>query len=124
MKWLQRSVAQKRPALWNSGEWFLHYDNAPAHTALSVRRILASTRMATLTDTPCSPDLTPADFFLFYWMKRDLKGKRFADVDEVKRNVTTALAGIKEAEFARCFQQWSERLDKSIGANGEYFRGD
>lgn len=57
-------------------------------------------------------------------MKRDLKGKRFANVDEMKHNVTTALAAINEAEFARCFEQWNEHLDKCISNNGEYFEDD
>ena len=34
---------------------------------------------------PCSPNLTPRDLFLFPWMKKVLKGKRFADVEEVKQ---------------------------------------
>ncbi|PNF34372.1 hypothetical protein B7P43_G15323 [Cryptotermes secundus] len=45
---------------------FFHHDNAPAHTALSVRQFLTA---------PYSPDLVPCDFFLFPRMKRDMKGK-------------------------------------------------
>jgi len=39
---LRENVQRKRPELWRSGNWFLYHDNAPAHTALSVIRYLAS----------------------------------------------------------------------------------
>jgi len=33
---LRNSIRQKRPELWQSGDWFFHHDNAPAHAAISV----------------------------------------------------------------------------------------
>jgi histone-lysine N-methyltransferase SETMAR len=43
----------------------MHHDNAPAHTALSVREFLA-TKQIIMSDHPAySPDLAPSDFFLF-----------------------------------------------------------
>ena len=57
-------------------------------------------------------------------MKRNLKGKRFADVEEVKRKTTEALADIKEDEFKNCFEQWQKRMAKCIAPNGKYFEGD
>jgi hypothetical protein len=40
----QRILTEERPELWRSGEWLLHHDNAPAHTALSVRQFLMKNR--------------------------------------------------------------------------------
>lgn len=57
-------------------------------------------------------------------IKRDSQGKHFAKVEDVKRNVTKVLAGIKEDEFKRCFKHWNNHLDKCVNANGEYFEGD
>jgi len=37
LKRLSDSVQKKRPKMWSSGDWFLHHNNAPAHTALSVQ---------------------------------------------------------------------------------------
>jgi len=72
--------------IWNSSDWFLHHDNAPAHTALSVQQFLAINNMMVIPHPPYSPDLAPCDFFLFPRMKRQMKGKHFADVSGVKRN--------------------------------------
>jgi len=41
LKRLCNSVQKKKPEMWSSGDWFLHHDNAPAHTALRVQQFLA-----------------------------------------------------------------------------------
>jgi hypothetical protein len=40
----------------------LHYDNAPSHTALTVRRFLVSKQITVLKHPPNSPDLAPVTF--------------------------------------------------------------
>ena len=57
-------------------------------------------------------------------MKRDLKGKRFQNVEEVREKTTEALKAITFQEFQNCFEQWKKRWDKSIDSQGEYFEGD
>ena len=39
---LIEKVRQKRPEVFANISWILHHDNAPAHTALSVREFLAT----------------------------------------------------------------------------------
>uniref|UniRef100_A0A8D9A836 Uncharacterized protein n=1 Tax=Cacopsylla melanoneura TaxID=428564 RepID=A0A8D9A836_9HEMI len=58
-------------------------------------------KTGTLTNAPYSPDTVSLDFYLSPKMKKVLKGKRFADIDDVKRHVTAALAGIRENELKR-----------------------
>ena len=60
---LRDAVRRKRPDLWQSGEWWFRHDNAPAHTALSVRQFWTKTGMTPLPHPPYSPDLAPCDFF-------------------------------------------------------------
>ena len=56
-------------------------------TMLSVEQFLTKNGMTPMPHPPYSPDLIPSDFFvcLFPRMKKVLKGKRFADVEEVKQ---------------------------------------
>lgn len=124
LKRLRERVRRTRPELWRSGEWLIHHDNAPAHTALRIRQFLTSHGMTLVPHPPYSPDLAPADFFLFPRMKRDLKGRRFDTVEDVIAASTGALNSIQVEEFQRCFEQWKQRLDKCISSNGEYFEGD
>ena len=124
LKRLHDAVRRKPPKLWQSGEWWLHHDNAPAHKALSVKQFLTKNSVTQLLHPPYSPDLTPCDFFLFPRMKKVLKGKSFADVEEVKRKMTEALKGITLQEFQDCFEKWKTRLDRCSASNGQYFEGD
>jgi len=57
-------------------------------------------------------------------MKRDLKGKRFQNVEKVREKKTEALKAITLQEFHNCFEQWKKRWDKCIDSQGEYFEGD
>jgi transposase len=73
---------------------------------------------------PYSPEQAPCNFFLFSRMKRDLKRKRFQNVEEVREKTTEALKAIILQEFQNCFEQWKKRWDKCIDSQGQYFKGD
>ena len=68
--------------------------SAPAPTMLNVQQFLTKNGMTLVTHPPYSLDLALRDFFLFLQMKKVLKKKRLADMDEVKQKVTEALTGI------------------------------
>jgi len=57
-------------------------------------------------------------------MKKTLKGKRFATVEEVKTASQEALNNIKLQHFQRFFTHCEKILNKCIASNGEYFEGD
>jgi transposase len=48
-----------------SANWNLHHDNAPSHTCFVVTEYLTKNGIVTIPQPPYSPDLAPADFFLF-----------------------------------------------------------
>ena len=72
LKRLREKVRRKRPELFASNSWILHRDNAPAHTALSVREFLATKQITVLEHPAYSPDLAPSDFSLFLKIKEIL----------------------------------------------------
>ena len=57
-------------------------------------------------------------------MKRDLKGKRFQNVEEMREKMTEALKAIPLQEFQNCFEEWKKQWDKCIDSQGEYFEVD
>ena len=124
LKQLRERVQRTRPELWWTGKWLIHHDNAPAHMALRIHQFLTSQGKTLVPHPPYSPDLAPADFFLFPWMKRDLKQQRFDTLEDIIAASTRVLNSIHLAEFQRCFEQKKLRLDKCISSNGEYFEGD
>ena len=74
----------------------------PAQPTLGVQQILTKNGMIPVLHPPYSPDLTPGDIFLLPRMKKVLKGKHFAKVEEVKQKMVEALEGIKTEEFKNC----------------------
>ena len=58
-------VRRKRPELSANNSWILRHDNASAHTALSMKEILATKQINVLGHPAYLPDLAPRDFFLF-----------------------------------------------------------
>jgi len=49
---LRENVRRKRPELFANSSWILHHDNAPAHTALSVREFVCY-KTINCVGTPC-----------------------------------------------------------------------
>jgi len=86
MKRLREAVRRKRPEAWTNKTWMLHHDNALAHAPLLIREFLTKQDMIVEPQPPYSPDLAPADFFLFPKLKSTLKGHRFQTIEEIKEN--------------------------------------
>ena len=64
-------------------DWVLQHDNAPAHTALSIREFLAKKNIRILPYPPYSPDLAPCDFYLFSKLKSKLTGHHFGTMENI-----------------------------------------
>ena len=94
----------------------LLHDNPPAYSAIRVRQFLAQKMVAVLDHPLYSPELVPADFFLFPRLKAAIKRERFADV-------TAVLRSIPQEAFAYCFRKLYERYHTCVVADVDYFEG-
>lgn len=61
------------------------------------------------------------DFALFPYLKAELRGQRFSDLEELKRETLRILARLDQAWFQNVYQKWIARHNKCIEHNGEYF---
>ena len=77
LKKLREKVGRKRPELFANNSWILHHDNAPAHTALSVREFLTTKQITVLEHPAYSPVLDPNDFFSIPEDKGNIEMKAF-----------------------------------------------
>ncbi|GFY08975.1 protein GVQW3 [Trichonephila clavipes] len=123
LKRLRNAIRRKRPQLWESGDWLLHHDNAPAHTSNLVQQYLSKHSIAQLRQPPYSPDIAPCDFWLFPRLKMPLKGHRFDNKQTVETNATNALKVISKTDFQECFNKWKHRYEQLVQSNGDYFEG-
>jgi histone-lysine N-methyltransferase SETMAR len=87
----------------------LHHVNAPAHASLLIRSYLAKHHTSAVPHPPYSPDLAPADVFLFVKLKPTLKGRFFQTIEEIQKNAIRELRAITLSAFQEIFQQWKKR---------------
>ncbi|KAG5308114.1 SETMR methyltransferase, partial [Acromyrmex insinuator] len=77
-----------------------------------------------MSQPPYSPDLAPCDFFLFPKLKRPMKGRRYAMIEEIKTASKEELKITRKNDFLKCFEDWKKRWHKCIISDGDYFEGD
>ena len=86
---------RKRPALFKSGRWHFHQDNAPVHNSILIIDYLTKMDIKTVLHLPCTPDLVPCDFWLF----PKLAGCRYETIEEMKEAVTKVIDMLKQEDF-------------------------
>ena len=106
---------RKRPALFKSGQWHFHQDNAPVHNSILVTDYLTKLGIKTAHHPPYSPDLAPCDFWLF----PNLRGYRYETIEEMKEAVTKVIDTLTQEYFHGAFQKLLERYSKCIAAGGD-----
>ena len=66
----RKTFLGKRPALFKSGQWHFHQENAPVHNSILVTDYLTKMGIKTVRHSPYSTDLAPCDFWLFLKLRR------------------------------------------------------
>ena len=115
----RKRFRRKSPALFKSGQWHSHQDNAPVHNFILVADYLTKMGIKTVPQPPYSPDLAPCDFWLF----PKLRGCRYETIEEMKEAVTKVIDMLTQEDFHGVFQKLLERY-KCIAARGDYFERD
>jgi [histone H3]-lysine36 N-dimethyltransferase SETMAR len=121
---LRDKVFENRHRIYPNEHFYLHHENAPAHTSILIQEFLSEEDIPIVPHPLYSPDLTPCDFFLFPRIKSKLKGKRFENIESIKRNVDRELSNISPDESKICFENWKHRWKQCIFSSGNYFEGD
>ena len=93
------------PALFKSGQWNFHQDNAPVHNSTLVTDYLSKIGIKTVAHPPYSPDLAPCDFCLF----PKLRGCRYEAIEDMKEAVTKVIDTLTKENFHGAFQKLLER---------------
>jgi hypothetical protein len=97
---LRKGVHRVRPEM--ADTWMPHHDNAPSHTAISVKEFLTKKGIPLVLQPTYSPDQSPCDFFLFPKLKLHPKGRHFGVVDNIHKVVTEQLRELPHEDFQRC----------------------
>lgn len=84
-------------------------------------QFLAKFKIPVLPQPPYSPDIAPADFYLFPKLKFSLKGHRFDTIEDIQANTERVLNTLKKENFQECFQKWKHRWSRCVQSQGNYF---
>ncbi|GBP79134.1 Histone-lysine N-methyltransferase SETMAR [Eumeta japonica] len=115
----REAVVQKRRGKLTRGVLFLQ-DNASVHTARVSRQALKDTGFSEIDHPPYSPDLAPSDYFLFSILKKELRGCRFVDDNQMKMAVESHF-DCKEKEYSSGgLKALYTRCEKCISLEGDY----
>ena len=119
----RKRFRRKRPALFKSGQWHFHQNNAPVHNSILVTDYLTKMGIKTVPQPPYCPDLAPYDFWLFPKLKEKLRGCRYETIEEMKEAGMKVIDMLTQEDFHGAFQKLLEWY-KCIAAGGDYFKGD
>ena len=86
---------------------------------MKTTEFLSSRGIQVIEHPPYSPDLAPADFFLFKTLKNDLAGVPAGD-DRPETRLGRTLRRIPKEDFATAFQKWVRRWELCIEKAGDY----
>ena len=92
-------LRRKRPALFKSGQWHFHHDNAPVHNSTLVKDYLTKMGTKTIPRPPYSPNLAPCDFCLF----PKLWGGNYETIEEIKEAVTKVIDTLTQEDIYGAF---------------------
>ncbi len=106
---LRKRFHRKRPALFKSGQWHFHQDNAPVHNSILVTDYLTKIGIKTVPQPPYSPDLAPYDFWLF----SKLRGCRFETIEGLcQRSLTRSQKRTSMEPSRSCWNGRTSALQK------------
>ena len=120
----RKRLRRKRPALFKSGQWHFHHDNAPVDNSILVTDYLTKMGIKTIPHPPYRPDLAPCDFWLFPKIKEKLRGCCYETTEDMNGAVTKVIDMLTQEDFHGSFQKLLELHKECIAAGGDYFEGD
>ena len=105
----------------NVRDLMLHHDNASSHKAGLTVEFLKQKKIKVIEHPPYSPDLAMCDFWLFFNLKKNLRGRRFHSEEEIDVAINAFFSSIPRNEWLEAFNLWKIRLQKCIDAGEHYF---
>lgn len=116
---LRDCIREKRRGKLTRGVRLLH-DNAPVHTAGVAQAAILECGFQQIDHPPYSPDMAPSDYYLFGYLKKDLRGRRFNDEVELKEAVLAHFADKPKDYFFKGIELLIKRCNKCIEVKGDY----
>ena len=115
------SAVSERREMRSLRDLIFHDDNAKPHRAWITNECLLENHIEQYQNPSYPPDLSPYDFFLFPKLKKQLRGIRFNDDNEILTAFEQAIDSLTREDFKNCLEDWFIRMHKCINAEGQCF---
>jgi histone-lysine N-methyltransferase SETMAR len=96
-------------------------DNSRCHNGRTATPEFGRRRLGRAEHPPYSPDLIPCDFWLFGFLKENLKDRQLRAVQSLYQAITDLWNEITFKDVQAIFLEWMNHLSWVIGNKGEYF---
>ena len=109
-------------ALYPDGDAIFHQDSAPSHTSRKTREFLDSEGLNYIKPhrwTPFSPDIAPMDYFVWGYMKSQLRDKKVRTVQGLKNAILSIWDEIPQEMIIKCLSGWPKRIFRLIKSQGK-----
>ena len=115
-------LKERYPGMVNRGRVVWQHDNAPAHSSKTTKCKLEELEGIEVLPHPAySPDLAPSDYGLFRSMAHFLRGRQFANYEDVKIGCQEFFDSKSPAWYHNQIRQLAERWATVVDHNGLYF---
>jgi len=128
LEMLCASILPAVHALYENSEVFYQQDVATPHYHRDVRAFLDENlqghwigRRGTFEFPPCSPDLTPLDFYLWGTLKDVVYRKKPATVGDLHTEIRATCAAIPINTLTEVAQSNARHCNRCLAANGNHF---
>lgn len=101
--------------------WLLHQDNARPHVSQMTMAFIISKNIKLIEHAPYSPDLAPADFWLFPNLKSKIAGMKFEDKTALQIRVHGILKELTKENLYHVSLNWYQHLVKCVDVHGDYY---
>jgi hypothetical protein len=112
-------------------EVIFQHDGAPSHYSATVHEFLDAIfpqlwigRGGWLPWPPCSPDLTPLDFYFWGYVKQYVYSVRINNIEHLKARITEAVHSVTPDVLRRVWQELEYQLDVCKATNGSHIELD
>ena len=101
----RKRFRRKWPAIFKSGQWYFHHDNALVHNSILFTHYLTKMGIKTVTHPLYSSGLALCDFWLF----PKLRCCRYETIEEMKEAVTKVIDTLKRTSMGPSRSCWNCR---------------
>ena len=99
--------------------WWQH-DNARPHTAVHTKEFFNRRKIHLIPQSAYSPDLNQCDFWLFKFLKKELRSQKLTTHEEVRNQTVQLIRSLPRDRFVTEIRRMYDHCKSVIEVNGNY----